>query len=190
MHAQDSIPEHAVLDTLVHSVPMVQIQPSAATPVTPIINQTTAATRKFGYLSYNSVLQQMPEYAEAQANVAKLKSYYDDEMTRAEQEFSKKFAEYVDGQKDMPENIMLKRQKELQQLMEQSLAFKSEAQRLLTKSEEELMEPLREKLYSAIQTVGLQNNYSYVLNTDSNAYPFINPNEGVDITTQVLSALK
>lgn len=146
----------------------------------------------FGYLSYKEVMKAMPEYVKAQASLDKLKKYYDQEMTRSEKEFNKKFSEFIDGYKLFPENIMLKRQKELQQLMEQSMAFKNEAQQLLTKSEQELMEPVFNLLNEAIKKVGTERNYSYILNTDGNNYPFINTSngQGEDITNVVIDLIK
>lgn len=154
------------------------------------IHQTVPAT--FGYLSYNEVIKQMPEYTQAQSSIEKLKTYYDQEMDRAEQEFTKKFSEYIEGFRSFPENIMLKRQKELQSLMEQSMKFKSEAQQLLTKSEDELMAPINTRLREAIKTVGKQLHLSYILNTDNNTYPFINTDEGqgINVTEEVLKLVK
>ena len=83
---------------------------------------------------------------------------------------------------------MLKRQKELQQLMEQSLLFKKEAQELLTKAEKELMEPVHALLKEAINAVGKKRNYAYVLNTDVNAYPYIS-DDGENCTDAVLIEL-
>jgi outer membrane protein len=111
-------------------------------------------------------------------------------MERAEQEFSKKFTEYIDGQKSFPENIMLKRQKELQLLMEQSLNFKKEAEELLTKAEAELMAPIHNTVKEAINEVGKEHKYAYVLNTDANAYPYISGNgEAENCTDAVLTRL-
>lgn len=135
--------------------------------------QIVIQPQHFGYLSYSEVLHAMTEYQQAMKSLEELKKTYDEEMNRAEQDFSKKFAEYIDGQKSFPENIMLKRQKELQQLMDQSMQFKKEAQELLTKAEEELMAPVHAKLNDAITAVGKSRNYAYVLNTDANAYPYI-----------------
>jgi len=142
----------------------------------------------FGYLSYNDVLQTMPQYQQAMKSLEELKKTYDQEMERSEQDFSKKFTEYLDGQKTFPENIMLKRQKELQQLMDQSLLFRKEAQELLTKAEEELMEPVHALLKEAIEAVGKKRNYAYVLNTDVNAYPYIS-GDGENCTDAVLVQL-
>ena len=152
--------------------------------------QILVQPQHFGYLSYNDVMKAMPEYEQAMQSIEDLKATYDQEMARAEQEFSKKFAEYVDGQKSFPENIMLKRQKELQQLMEQSMQFKKEAQELLTNAEAELLAPVKERLQEAIRTVGKQRNYAYVLNTDANAYPYISDGgEAENCTDAVLIQL-
>lgn len=151
---------------------------------------TVVEAPQFGFLSYNNVLKAMPEYEQAQQSIEKLKTYYDKEMERSEKEFSKKFNEFIDGYKSFPENIMLKRQKELQQLMEESMTFKKEAQQLLTKSEKELMEPIHTRLKEAIQIIGKERNYSYIINTDNNNYPFININKGEDITDAVIKLVK
>lgn len=154
--------------------------------------ETNKDAKTFGYMSYTEVMKAMPEYKEAQSSLEKLKSYYDDEMNRAEQEFSKKFSEYIDGYRFFPENIMLKRQKELQQLMDQSIAFKKEAQELLTKSEKEIMQPIHERLKNVLKAIGTERRYSYILNTDGNNYPFINTEngQGEDITDAVIKMLK
>ena len=159
--------------------------PSVSTPAT---QQVVIQPQHFGYLSYNDVMHAMPEYVQAQKSLEDLKKTYDEEMSRSEQDFTKKFAEYLDGQKSFPENIMLKRQKELQQLMDQGLQFKQGAQELLTKAEAELMEPIHARLTEAIQAVGKKRNYAYVLNTDVNAYPYIS-GDGENCTDAVLSQL-
>ncbi len=154
------------------------------------ISLQMSAQVKFGYLSYDSLLYSMPEYIKAQQDLAALKKTYDAEMKRSEDNFNQQFMEFIDGQNSFPENILLKRQKELQQLMEESLKFKEEAQRLLSKAEEELMAPIRKKLNDAINKVGLECGYAFVMNTDSNAYPFISADMGVGIADKVKAVLE
>lgn len=150
---------------------------------------SVVVAKTFGYLSYDAVLKAMPSYAEAQKSYGDLKASYAKELERSETEFNKQFAEYVDGQKSFPENILLKRQKELQQLMEQSLKFKQEAQQLLEKAEAELMQPVHQRLKEALYKVGMQKGYDYIINTDNNSYPFLNTEKGEDITAEVISAV-
>lgn len=144
----------------------------------------------FGYLSYDSVMHAMPEYASAMSSYESLKTTYDNEMKRSEQDFNKQFKEYVDGQKSFPENIMLKRQKELQQLLDQSLQFKNEAERLLTQAKAELMAPVYERLQQVIEAIGVERGYDFILNTDNHTAPFINKSKGEDINGVAISRLK
>ena len=65
---------------------------------------------KFGYFSYEEAFQSMPEYALAQANLKDLKSKYDAEMKRVEEEFNRKYEEFLDGQGDFAPTILQKRQ--------------------------------------------------------------------------------
>ena len=145
---------------------------------------------RFAYLSYNEALRSMPQYASAQKSLDELRASYEKEMERSETEFSKQYAEYVDGQKSFPQNILLKRQKELQQLMEQSISFKEEAKRLLAQAESELMQPIHKRLKEVIARVAKQRGYAYVLNTDNNACPYVNGEMGDDITADIIDEVK
>ena len=82
----------------------------------------TSAQVKFASVDYEKVLKQMPEYAQAQQSLSELKAKYDQEATRGEEEFQNKFSEFLQGQKDFPENILVKRQAELGYRAEHTLA--------------------------------------------------------------------
>ena len=104
--------------------------------------QTTQG--RFGYLSYNAIFQAMPEYEVSRQKLADLKSKYDKEAQRSEEEFQRKFAEFLQGQKEFPENILLKRQHELQDLLTKSIRFKEESQKLLVQAEKDLQADMRD----------------------------------------------
>lgn len=139
----------------------------------------------FGYISYNKLLQGMADYATAQEKVKNIREQYNKEAQYNEDKFFKMYAEYIQGQKTFPEEIMLKRQKELQIAMEQGISFRKDAEKLLKQTEAELIKPLEQKLNNAIATVAKERKLSFVANTDDNAYPYINPADGIDITNLV-----
>lgn len=163
--------------------------PAPTTTPTQTVIQPTVALARFGYLSYNTIFEQMPDYQKAKEDFAALKGQYDAEATRAETEFQHKFTEFLQGQKDFPKSIMQKRQAELQELMEKSVNFRTEAQRQLAEAEAKLQAPIAERLNAAILEVAGQQGLAFVLNTDGNAVPFIHPQMGVDITQAVLTRL-
>ena len=145
---------------------------------------------KFGYLSYDYVLRSMPEYAMTQENMADLRSKFDAEMKRVEEDFNRKYEEFLDGQRDFAPTILQKRQTELQEMLTRNIAFKAESEKLLRQAEIEAMAPLKEKLQKAIRQVGAEGGYAFILNTDGDACPYIDPEMGEDVTEKVMAALK
>ncbi|MCR4995301.1 MAG: OmpH family outer membrane protein [Bacteroidales bacterium] len=162
------------------------VQP-ATTADTTTAAASSVAIPQFGYLSYSQVFEQMPDYQKAKEDFAALKAQYDAEATRAEDEFQRKFSEFLQGQKDFPKSIMQKRQAELQELMDKSINFRKEAQRLLADAEKKLQQPVADRLNAAIHEVAAKQGLIFVLNTDGNAVPFIHPQVGIDVTETVLA---
>lgn len=148
-----------------------------------------SAQSKFGYFNYDDMLKAMPEYTEAQNNLNMLKDNYESELKRSEDEFDKKYTEFLDGQKEFPKSILMKRQKELQNLMDQTLEFKKDVKEMLSKAEKNLMAPVKQKLDEAVAAVAQEKALDYVINTAGNNYPYVNPNIGVDLTEQLKQSL-
>ena len=118
---------------------------------------------KFGYLSYNAVMQAMPEYAAMQNSMAELRQKYEAEQKRVEDDFNKKYEEFLDGQKSFPKTILQKRQSELQEMLDKNIAFKKESQRLLSQAEEEAMAPIRVRLAEVLDAIGRERGYAFIV---------------------------
>lgn len=157
--------------------------------VLPMISQAQT-TIKYGYLSYQEVLKFMPEYAVAQTKLADLKQKYDIEMKRVEDEFNKKYEQFLEGQKDFAPTILRKRQVELQELIAKNIAFKEEAKRLLAQAETESYAPLKAKLAETLRGIGEARGFMFILNTDNDNLPYANSAFGEDITTLVKECLQ
>ena len=145
---------------------------------------------KFGYLSYATALQAMPEYAAMQNNMAELRQKYEAEQKRVEDDFNKKYEEFLDGQKSYPKTILQKRQSELQEMLDKNIAFKKESQRLLSQAEEEAMAPIRVRLAEVLDAIGRERGYAFIVNTDEKATLWLNPAMGEDITATVIEKLQ
>lgn len=149
-----------------------------------------SAQVKFGYFSYQEVFRAMPDYEIAQKNLSDLRAQYEAEMKRAEEEFNKKYEEFLEGQHDFAVPIRQKRQAELQELMERNIAFKEEARRLLDAAQRDAYLPLREKLSAAVRQLGEERGYALILNTDNDSCPYIDPAMGEDVTSLLKDVLK
>mgnify|MGYP003290557517 CR=1 FL=1 len=147
------------------------------------------AQSKFGYVSYKELVKSLPEYNIVQGHLDDLQAKYEAEVERSDREFNQKYADFIEGQSQFPDNIRIKRHKELQELMEKSMAFKDEVRCVMRDARHEMMQPLHEKVDEAVMKVCVDGDYDYVLNTDDKAYIAINPRSGTDITEQVKQEL-
>ena len=156
-------------------------QETSGIPVA-ISQNVAGSTLRFGYFSYDEVFRTMPGYVIAKHNMDDLRAKYDAETKRAEDEFNVKYEEFLDGQRTFAPSILEKRQAEIRELVEKNVAFKAEAERLLQQAEKEAYTPLKNKISVALQRIGKAKGYAFILNTDSNAIPYVDTMMGENIT--------
>ena len=148
-----------------------------------------AQTSAFGYFRYKKVVEQLPEYQQVCNDYEELKKQCDAEIARNEEQLTRSYVAYLDGQNEFPEPILRKRQKELQELVDKSILFRKELQAWLTAAHDSLYAPLRAKVDDAVSRVCLHNNLAYIIDLDEAGYKFINPTCGFDITNALLGTL-
>ena len=150
----------------------------------------TSFAQHFGYFSFNEVFHTMPGYAIAKHNMDDLRLKYDAETKRSEDEFNSKYEEFLDGQRSFAPSIMEKRQAELRELMAKNMAFKADSERLLKQAEEEAYAPLKKQIKDALQKIGKEKGYAFVMNTDNDALPYVDATQGEDVTELLKENLK
>jgi outer membrane protein len=74
-------------------------------------------------------------------------------------------------------------------MMEKNIAFRDEAKRLLDDAKAQLMQPLHQQLHAALRAIGKERSYAFILNTDGNTLPYINSEQGEDVTAAVIAYL-
>jgi len=152
--------------------------------------QDSTRVVKFGYLNYQQALESMPQYALVQKKMADLRSKYEAEMQRVTEEFNRKYEEFLEGQHEFPKTILQKRQTELQELMTRNVAFKEESRKQLAEAEREALAPLKIRLAETVAKIASDRGLALVVNTASDACPYINPELGEDLNLLVTDALK
>ncbi len=150
----------------------------------------SAQNVKIGYFSYKAILMSMPAYSTAMTDMDKLRKQYADELDAAQKEFNEKYELFLSQQAQLAESIRQKRQADLQTLLERNEQFRKEAERLLAQAEKGVMAPLHEKIRNAVAKVGQQGNYAVIVNTDSEACPYLSPELSVDVTSTISDLLK
>lgn len=135
------------------------------------------------------IIPVMPEYAKAQTDIQTMQKQYEDEIKRASDEFNKKYAEYQQEQKTLPQNIQERRQKELQELSEKGMQFQQDAQQQLQKAYADMMEPIYKKLEDAVKAIGAAGGYTYVFDLNRTDIPYINDTMSKDVTNDIKTKL-
>ena len=148
-----------------------------------------SAQNQFGFYYHSEVLNSIPEYHKAQKEYELLKLRCDAEIERNEQELTRYYVAYLDGQQDFPEPILRKRQKELQQMIDNSVALRDQLNIWLSEARDSLFAPCEKRVDEAVASVCLVGDLSYAINAEEIHYRYINPNYGVNITQSVINFL-
>ena len=154
------------------------------------ISMAVVAQSRFGYVSYKELVKALPEYSIVEAHLDELQGKYEAEIERSEREFNQKYVDFIEHQSQFPDNIRIKRHKELQELMEKSVAFKKEVTHAMREAREEMMRPLHEKVDEAAMKLCVDEDLDYILNTDEHAYLTIHPERGREVPEQLKQVLK
>ncbi len=149
-----------------------------------------AQQAKIGYFSYKAILEDMPDYVTAMLGVETLRKQYDEELKAASDEFNEKYELFLDQQNMLDEPIKQKRQADLQSLLDRNTQFRNESMRLLRQAEQDALAPVKQKLNKAIQSVGYSGAFLLIVNTDSEACPYIDSNSAEDVTAKIKSYIR
>lgn len=154
-----------------------------------LIAPMSVFAQKFAHFKSMDIIPVMPEYTKAQTDIQTLQKQYEDEIKRASDEFNKKFAEYQQEQKTLPQNIQERRQKELQELSDKGMQFQQDAQQQLQKAYADMMEPIYKKLEDAVKAIGAAGGYIYVFDLNRTDIPYINDTMSKDVTNDIKTKL-
>jgi outer membrane protein len=144
---------------------------------------------RFGYLNYSEVVQQVPQYKEAQKHYDELLKRCEQELVRNEEELTRNYVSFLDGQREFPELILRKRQKDLQDLVDRSIVFRDQVKKWLIQAHDSLFAPVNAIVDNAIARVCMHNELAYVIDIEKAGYLFVNPAMGYDVTMAVVNTI-
>ena len=146
------------------------------------------AQAKFAHMNSQEVISVMPEFTKAQADLDAMAKQYQEEIQRTEEEFNKKYQEFLAQQDSLPQNIAERRQKELNDMYQRQMEFQQEAQQSMEKARQDELTPIMQKLDAAIQAVGQADGYIYIFDLARTPIVYVGK-ESVDVTAKVKTQL-
>jgi len=129
-------------------------------------------SQKYAFIDTDYILNNIPEYTDAQALLDDLSNEWQKEIEAKFQEIDKLYRDYQAESILLPED--LKKQKENEIIQKEKEAKDLQKKRFgkdgdLYKKRIELVEPIQEKIYNAIQDMAVTRNYAFIFDKASGA---------------------
>ncbi|MCF8365719.1 MAG: OmpH family outer membrane protein [Bacteroidales bacterium] len=125
----------------------------------------TTSAQKMGYVDTEYILQNIPEYQDAQNEIEEYSKQWQEEI---EEKYSQVEQMYKDYQVDavlLPEDLRQRREqeiidfeREIKDLQKQRFGSDGE----LFKKRQELIKPIQEKIFNAIEEIATKKNYAFI----------------------------
>tara|TARA_B100000902_G_scaffold365033_1_gene385570 strand:- start:28855 stop:29361 length:507 start_codon:yes stop_codon:yes gene_type:complete len=137
-----------------------------------IITLTSLNTfsQKFAYVDSDYILKKIPEFIQAEEKINKLSSNWQSEIENAYIEIEKLYRNYQNEQvlltnemKTKREEEIIEKEKEVQSLQKKYFGIEGE----LYKKRQELIKPIQDRIYDAIQQLAINNKYSIIFDSSS-----------------------
>ena len=131
-----------------------------------------AQSPKFGTVDVDNIIPNMPEFVEAQAKINEASKTYESEYAKIDEELQKKYAEFQELSKDATtlQSIKERRMQDIQELDKKAQQFAQTAQADLQRQQAQLLQPIQEKVMTAIKAVGSENGFTMIFPEGVAAY--------------------
>ncbi|MDG5799705.1 OmpH family outer membrane protein [Marinilabiliaceae bacterium ANBcel2] len=149
---------------------------------------SSAQNQKFGHINTQQLINEMPEKQEADRQLQAEAQTLQNRMQVMSEEHEKKFREYLEQRETMPELIRSTMEKEIQEIEQRLQNYQSMAQQTLQRKEQELYEPILEKIERAIAKVGEEHGFIYIFDVSSQVILY-HSDESVDCAPMVRAEL-
>ncbi|MBN2661345.1 MAG: OmpH family outer membrane protein [Tannerellaceae bacterium] len=118
---------------------------------------------KIAFVNTQEVITAMPELAAMEKQMTEINENYKKELKQMQDEYQKKYSDYIAQQDSLTENIKLRRMQEIQDIQERINNFLQVAEQDVQKKQQELFTPIQQKVQTTIKAVGDEKGYMYII---------------------------
>lgn len=126
----------------------------------------SAQAQKYAIIDTRYILDKMPEYKDAQKQLDGVAADWQKEIDAKQAELDKMYKDYdaeqvmlSDELKKKREDQLFNKEKDLRDLQRKRFGFEGD----LFKKRQELIKPIQDKVYNAVQKISVQRGYDFVL---------------------------
>lgn len=155
------------------------------------VTHENVQAQKYASVNTEYVLKNLPDYVQAQKRLDQYVSDWQSELDEKYQEVEALSSSFQQEIYLLPDNLKKRREEDIKAKKEEILALQK--QRFapggdLEKKRAELMKPVEDRVYNAIERIAREKNYAFVFDRAGNA-TILFANEKYDISNQVLEML-
>lgn len=122
--------------------------------------------QRYAIIDSKYILEKLPEYKESQAKLDQFSAQWQQEIERKQADLDKMYKDYdaeqvmlSDELKKKREDELFNKDKELRDLQRKRFGFEGD----LFKKRQELIKPIQDKVYTAIQKLAVDKSYDFIL---------------------------
>jgi outer membrane protein len=144
------------------------------------------AQEKIAFFNSPEVTAAMPESKQMADSLQKIQEAVKSELTILQEEYEKKYKAFMDEGDKLIESIKIRRMQEIKDIEERAGLFQEQSQQRYGETRDALLKPIYDKVRDALQKVGAENNFTYIL--DAGSLLYVNPS-AIDATPLVKQKL-
>ncbi len=156
-----------------------------------LFSASAAFAQKFGYVDTEYILQNIPEYQDAQNEIDDLAKQWQADLEKKFAEIDQMYKTYQADAVLLPEDMkkqreeeIIKKEKEVKALQQKRFGTDGD----LFKKRQELIKPIQEKIFNAIEEIAVKKNYAFVFDKASGPV-IMYVNAKYDISDEVLDQI-
>lgn len=126
-----------------------------------------AGGQKIAHIDFDSLLQVMPEMAEAKKKSEEIYKQLEDQIVKMNTDLQAKIDEYTQNKDKYTDLIKGVKEKEITDAQQRLQDFQLQAQKEFQAKNAELAKPIEDKAKKAVETVAKAKGYKYVIDSSS-----------------------
>ncbi len=130
---------------------------------------------RVGYINSTELLNATPSKKTAEQKLQQLNENYKQELKMMENEYNKKYSDYITYQNNLSENIKLRRMQELTELENKMQEFMQLAQTDIEQQEKNLIEPIKKQISDIVSAVGKEYGFTVIFDIATPGVAFVTP---------------
>ncbi len=140
--------------------------------------------QKFGHVDAASIMQSLPEFIKVRGELEALQKEYENDLKAMQDEIQRKAEDYDKNKSTMNTTKQEETEAELNDMYQKLQQAYSDNQQNFQKAQQEKLQPINDKIMSAIKNVGQAGGYVYIMDISS-GIPYISETLSVDVTNDV-----